>query len=528
MLETAWSVFRIASHRVGADMKQQLLDAMRCLEARRFGTRVPVDDKDELGELASAFNRMSESLELQIAELTALAGQAYYDTLTHLPNRLLFKDRLDQEMARSMRSGHPLGLLYIDLDHFKRINDSLGHGAGDELLQIVATRLREAVKEIDTVARLGGDEFVIIMPQLANPESSVALVAERILTELSKPIQVRGQDCFISASIGVTLFPQDGHTAEELIKNADATMYRAKKQGRSRALFFESHMNTRAMQRWSLQTGLHRALQARQFTLHYQPQVELKGGALGSAEALIRWNSPNRGQRVSADFIPVAEQSGLILEIGDWALNEACRQYAQWRREGEAPPRLALNISAEQLRQRNFLDSVRNALIRSDVPPWALELEFQESALLADLQRTGSILAELADLGVRLAVDDFGAGLSSVSCLRHYPIEVVKIDRSLVNGVLHDANAAAMSHALILMARSLGKQTVAEGVESEAELEYLKSIGCDFVQGYFLGRPMPAEDFLQFMRMRAAQQSASPDCMLVSDLDLGRQNRDST
>lgn len=427
-----------------------------------------------------------------------LYQQAYYDPLTALPNRQLFRDRLDQELVRAGRANELLGLLYVDLDQFKHINDTLGHAAGDELLRIVSDRLRTVIKETDTVARLGGDEFVLILPQLASPEAA-GRIAERVMSELNAPMRLKKRECRVSASIGVAISPQDGRLAEELIKNADTAMYRAKRRGRNRVLFYESFMNTRVMERTNLETGLFRALQARQFVLHYQPQVELSGGALASAEALIRWNAPERGQRTPADFLPVAEESGLIIEIGNWALNEICRQYTEWSRQGGAPTRLALNISAEQLRQREFIDTVRDALLRWDMPPWALELEFPETVLLGDLERTGGTLGALAGMGVRLAVDDFGTGLSSLSCLRHYPIHLVKIDRSFVSALPGGQDAAAVTAAIVAMARSLGKQTIAEGVETEAQAAHLRALGCDFAQGYWFAKPMPAEEFVRFM-----------------------------
>jgi diguanylate cyclase (GGDEF)-like protein len=464
----------------------------------------------EQHEMAHAFaDRLGVAL-TNLEREQRLYQQAYYDPLTGLANRQLFRDRLDHELVRSGRSSELLALLYLDLDQFKHINDTLGHGAGDELLRTVAGRVRGVLKDTDTVARLGGDEFVIILPQLASPEAA-GRVAERIMTELAGPVRLRKREMHVSASIGVALSPQDGRLPDELIKNADTAMYRAKRRGRNRVLFYESFMNTRVMERTSLETGLFRALQARQFVLHYQPQVQLDGGALACAEALIRWNAPQHGQRAPAEFMPVAEESGLIVDISNWALDEACRQYTQWRRQGSAPPRLALNISAEQFRHRDFLDTVRNALLRWDVPSWALEFELPESILLADLERTGGILASLADIGVRLAVDDFGTGLGSLSCLRHYPLQSVKIDRSFVAALPEDMEAGQVTAAIVAMARSLGKHTVAEGVETEAQAGYLQSLGCDFAQGFLFARPMAAEDFQGYMNARASRAGETAD-----------------
>jgi diguanylate cyclase (GGDEF)-like protein len=463
------------------------------------------DIPQEQREIARAF---ADRLGLALANMEReqrLYQQAYYDPLTGLPNRQLFRDRLDHELVRAGRSNELLALLYIDLDQFKHINDTLGHAAGDELLRKAAERLRAVIKDTDTVARLGGDEFVVILPQLSSPESA-GRIAERIMSELAAPLRLKQREHSIGASIGVAVSPQDGRSPEELIKNADTAMYRAKRRGRNRVLFYESFMNTRALERSHLETGLFRALQARQFVLHYQPQVQLQGEALAGAEALIRWNTPERGQRGPAEFIPVAEESGLIVEIGNWALNEVCRQYTEWRRQGDSPPRLALNLSAEQLRQREFLESVRNALLRWDMPAWALELEFPETTLLGDLERTGSALRSLAEIGVRLAVDDFGTGPSSLTCLRQFPIQTVKIDRSFIAQLPGSDDAAAVTAAVVGMARSLGKQAVAEGVETAAQAEHLRALGCDFAQGYLFAKPMPAAEFGSYMGARRACQ----------------------
>ncbi len=471
------------------------------------GMRAARDFPVERSEFVQAFvDRLSVAL-ANLGREQRLYQQAYYDALTQLPNRQLFGDRLDQELVRAAHSHGLLGLLYIDLDQFKRINDTLGHGAGDELLRNVAERLRQVVKETDTVARLGGDEFAIILPQLVNPEAA-ARVADRVMSELARPMQLKGQDYCVSASIGVALSPQDGRIAEELIRNADTAMYRAKRRGRNCALFFESLMNTRAMQRWSVETGLFRALQSSQFVLHYQPQFELRGGALAGAEALIRWNAPDRGQCQPAEFIPVAEESGLIVQIGGWALNEACRQYDEWRKNGQAPARLSVNISAEQVRHREFFDTVRQALVNFDVPPWALQLEFPETALLGDLENTATTLRALAQIGVRLALDNFGIGLSALSCLRHYPIHLVKIDRSIVAELPESKDAGPLTAAVVAMARNLGIQTMAEGVENAQQSEFLQSLDCDFAQGHFFAEPLPAAQFAQFITACHRRQPA--------------------
>lgn len=337
-----------------------------------------IPDRD--GVQASFARDFADRLAVAINSLEReerLYRQAHYDELTGMPNRQLLKDRLLQDVARAGRSHELLAVLYIDLDNFKRVNDTLGHGAGDELLQVAARRLAACTKQSDTVARLGGDEFVVILGALQHADDA-GKVADRMLAELAHPVAIRNHEFRTRASIGIALCPDDGTTPEELLKNADTAMYRAKEDGRGRATFFEAHMNERAQERWSLETGLHRALQLRQFVLHYQPQYMLATGALSGAEALIRWMCPGQGQRPPAHFIAAAEESGLIADIGDWVLNEACEQYERWQREGTNVPRLAINVSAGQLRHKVFVSRVRDALIRFNVPPWALELEITE------------------------------------------------------------------------------------------------------------------------------------------------------
>lgn len=430
-----------------------------------------------------------------------LYRQAHYDDLTGMPNRQLFKDRLQHEIARSSRAGESLALLYIDLDNFKRVNDTLGHDAGDELLRVVGARVAACVKLSDTVARLGGDEFVVVLGGLPGPEPA-ATAAERILAEIAIPLEIRKREFRGKASIGIAMFPDDGSTLEELLKNADTAMYRAKAEGRGRVAFFEPSMNARAIERWSLETGLHRALQQNQFLLHYQPQLHLETGALSGAEALIRWTDPVRGPRSPAEFIPAAEESGLIVDIGTWVLNEACEQLRRWRQQGVEVPQLAVNVSADQLRRADFVDKVKAALINTDTPPWALELEITESVLLTEEERTSRILAELVGLGVTLALDDFGTGYSSLSYLRRYPMQVIKIDRSFVTDLPGNTDASAIASAVVAMARSLGKRTIAEGIETEAQLAFLKSLGCDSGQGYYFSKPLPADDLAKFIAAR--------------------------
>ena len=459
-----------------------------------------VPDRD--GVQASFARDFADRLAVAINSLEReerLYRQAHYDELTGMPNRQLLRDRLLQEVARASRTHELLALLYIDLDNFKRVNDTLGHGAGDELLQVAARRLAACTKQSDTVARLGGDEFVVLLGALHHADDA-GKVAERMLTELAHPVTIQNHEFRTRASIGIALCPDDGTTPEELLKNADTAMYRAKEDGRGRATFFEAHMNERAQERWSLETGLHRALQLRQFVLHYQPQYLLANGALSGAEALIRWMCPGQGQRPPAHFIAAAEESGLITDIGDWVLNEACEQYERWQREGTNVPRVGINVSAGQLRQKVFAGRVREALMRFNVPPWALELEITESVLLYGDEQTKQTLSDLVALGVSISLDDFGTGYSSLSYLRRYPMDVIKIDRSFVSDIPDNPDSCAISTAVVAMARSLRKYTVAEGIETQAQLEFLRNLGCDSGQGYLFSKAVTAEELARLVR----------------------------
>jgi len=426
-----------------------------------------------------------------------LYRQAHFDPLTALPNRLLFRDRLSQELANAAEGRQRGALLYIDLDHFKKVNDTVGHGAGDQMLQIVAQRLRSCVKEGDTVARLGGDEFTMILRGVATAEGAQR-VATRIIETLQEPVNIGGRDHFVRASIGITIFPDDGTELDDLMRNADLAMYRAKEDGRSRAVFYD-----RAMQRMpalAAESGLYRALQRREFALYYQPQYSLADGSLAGLEALLRWQPPREAMRYPGEFVPAAEQSGLIVDIGAWVLEAACAQLAEWHAAGIAPPRLALNVSVHQLRQADFPKLVRGALDRAGIAPEMLEVELTES-VFADEEGRAS-LRRLAALGVRLSLDDFGTGYSSLGYLRVHPVQAIKIDRSFIEEVAHNVTAATLAETMITMAHALGKEVVAEGVETMEQVEFLRQRGCDFAQGFFFARPAALADITALLRGR--------------------------
>jgi len=426
-----------------------------------------------------------------------LYRQAHFDSLTSLPNRVLFRDRLSQELAGTT-AGTPCGaLLYVDLDHFKRVNDTVGHIGGDQLLTVVAQRLRSCVKEGDTVARLGGDEFTVILREV--PTAAAANeIAQRIIESLQRPVNIAGRDHHVRASIGITRFPEDGNSIDELLRNADLAMYQAKDSGRSCAVFFDPRM-ARASTPLA-ESGLYRAVRRREFALYYQPQYALQNGELVGLEALVRWQHPREGMRFPKDFVAAAEQCGLIVEIGTWVLESACRQLALWREEGIAPGRLALNVSVQQLRAADFVPLVSDTLARMGLPPQLLELEVTESVFADD--DAAAALRSLAASGVRVALDDFGTGYSSLNYLRQHPVDAIKIDHTFMNEVPDNGQATTLLATLIDMAHALGKQVVAEGVETLPQLDYLRARGCDVAQGFVLARPLNVADVTERLAQR--------------------------
>jgi diguanylate cyclase (GGDEF)-like protein len=426
-----------------------------------------------------------------------LYREAHYDPLTALPNRLLFRERLAQELANASRGA----LLYIDLDHFKRVNDGFGHGTGDQLLALVAQRLRAAVKESDLVARLGGDEFAVVLRDIAEPAAARA-VAERIAESLQMPVSAGGADHQIYASIGGTLFPGDGASLDDLVRNADDAMYRAKDLGRGRFTFFE-----RGTGSGTAASGLHRALRKREFSLFYQPQFAVSDGALAGVEALLRWHTPADGTRQPEDFVPAAEESGLIADIGGWVLDAACVQLAVWRERGTMPPRVAVNIWPQQLRDPGFARSVRRALEKHSLPPDALELELAAS-VLADPEAVAA-LASLVQIEARLVLDDFGR-TCPLSYLRRFPVSTVKIDRALMGQVPHDAESAAIVETTVMMAHALGKRVAAQGIERIEQLDFLRERRCDLAQGFYLAKPLSAAAVTELLSARAATSQGHP------------------
>lgn len=424
---------------------------------------------------------------------------AQYDALTGLPNRALFQDRLLQAMANAQRDGEKFAVLFLDLDRFKTINDSLGHPIGDRLLQQAAARLTASVRPIDTVCRQGGDEFVIILLQIKNA-ADPALLAQKILASISQPYDIDDLELHVTPSIGIAIYPEDGRDTESLIKNADAAMYHAKENGRNNYQYFTENLNARAFERLSLENSLRRALERREFLLHYQPLVNLGSGAIIGAEALIRWQHPDFGLVPPDKFIPVAEDCGLIVPIGEWVIQEACRQNKAWQDAGLAPIPVAVNISALQFRQKNLEEVIQRILTESGLAAGHLEIELTESAIMKGAESTVETLLRFKKMGLRLSVDDFGTGYSSLSYLKRFPIDKLKIDRSFVRDVSIDPDDAAIASAIIAMAHRLRLRVIAEGVENQDQLDFLLQEGCDEAQGYHYSKPLPADGLERLLR----------------------------
>jgi diguanylate cyclase (GGDEF)-like protein/PAS domain S-box-containing protein len=424
-----------------------------------------------------------------------LQFMAHHDLLTELPNRALFLDRLKQSLARARWHRRLVAVLFLDLDRFKTINDSLGHDAGDQLLRAFAARLARCVREGDTVARFGGDEFVVLLNDIA-ATTDVATLAQKILEALAPPFELAGRVLHVTGSIGISLFPMDGEDSATLLKNADAAMYRAKESGKNTYQFYSSEMSARAFERLTLENSLRNALKRGEFELHYQPQVQAASGRLIGAEALLRWRHPDFGLVSPADFVPLLEETGMIVPVGEWVVRSACEQLAEWRRAGHAELRVAVNLSARQLAAPGLFGVISDALASHRLPAASLELEITESALLEEKRSTLDLLTALRELGVRLALDDFGTGYSSLSHLRRYPIDTLKIDRSFVQDLPTDANDVALTIAIIALGRSLNLELIAEGVESELQREFLLARDCQLMQGYLFSRPVPAAEFI--------------------------------
>jgi diguanylate cyclase (GGDEF)-like protein len=452
--------------------------------------------KDHVGQLERVITVRTHGLEAANRQLRHLAT---HDALTGLPNRVLLDDRLAQAMALADRDKRSFALMVCDLDRFKLINDSLGHRAGDELLQEVARRLSAVARTADTVARFGGDEFVLVGSSLADAEDAMQL-ATRAIEVLRAPVRIAGIDVHVSPSIGIALYPEDGASIEALLAHADAAMYAAKHQGRGSVQRYLPGMHAGIEDRVQMESELHQAIELKQFELHYQPKVDTRTGVVRSAEALIRWVHPSRGLVSPAEFIPLAEECGLIGPIGEWVIREACRQARAWQEEGVPSLRISVNLSASQFREVGLVDTIRRALDDVGLPARYLEVELTESAVMSDPEQSVAILEQLSAMGVLVSVDDFGTGYSSMSYLRRFPIDKLKIDRVFINEIASRPEDASIVRAIVSLAHSLNLKVVAEGVETPAQLDFLKTAGCDEYQGYHYSRPLPAEQFQRLIR----------------------------
>ncbi len=460
---------------------------------------------DSNGRLLGVSSLVQDVTERREAE-QQIQRLANYDALTGLPNRNLFHDRFSHAIDRAKRRGHQLALLFIDLNDFKIINDTLGHDAGDQVLQHAAEAMQRVARDEDTVARLSGDEFVVLME--ASEPLEIPVAVQRLLEALARPLSVRGQEVAPSASVGIAIWPTDGEDMATLEKNADTAMYRAKERGEPYQ-FFQQEMAARSQERLTIETNLRRAIERGQLFLNFQPIIDLDSGDLRHAEALLRWRHPELGLVPPDRFIPVAEASGLIVPIGEWVLREACRQIRAWEQAGVSVPRIAINLSARQLRQRDLADMFAKILAEEGVGAERIGAELTESSLMQNADEAAAILGQLRASGVEVSVDDFGTGYSSLGYLKRFPIDKLKIDRSFVKDLSASGGSMAIVTAVMGVARALDMRVVAEGIETEEQLSLLRANGCDMGQGYYIARPMLAEDFAVLARKLQGVGSAA-------------------
>lgn len=441
-------------------------------------------------------------------EITRLA---YYDSLTSLPNRVLFRDRLEQAITRTQRQGKSLAIMFLDIDHFKRVNDTLGHNIGDLLLQSVAARLTGCLRKTDslsrdaahpektTIARMGGDEFTVLVNDVREP-FDLTFVAQRFCDALSRPFEIGSHEIFITSSIGISIYPTDSENADTLMKNADTAMYHAKDKGRNNYQFYTESMNAEAIERFTMSNQIRKALANKEFQLHYQPQLNVRTGEIIGMEALLRWQHPEKGLILPSSFFPVAEETSSVLPISDWILQTACVQNRIWQAFGLPPVRVAVNISIVQFRQKNFVENIRRVLDETGLDPKYLELELTESQIMEGAESSVRTLNELRAMGIHISIDDFGTGYSSLSYLKRFPLNKLKIDKSFIRDVGRDRDSGAIVKAIIAMAGHLRLEVIAEGVETEDELAFLIECGCENIQGYYFCQPLSAEGLATFVQ----------------------------
>lgn len=498
-----------------AEAKQRILEADEAVRQRQENVEIQIDLEHKDGSihtywllkfaLQDADNRMfgvgtiatditdqknaETILKEQEARMTMISFQ---DELTGLPNRALFYDRINHSLVRARRSGNQVVLMLLDLDRFKHVNDSLSHDAGDELLKIIARRLQENLRDMDTVARLGGDEFVVVLEGV-QADDDVALIANKILKGVAAPATIMGHEIATSVSVGISLYPADGETTDTLLQHAEVAMYKAKAAGKNCFRFFTEDMNTSAVSYLLLENELRRAIETDQLMLHYQPQFDLDSGEIAGMEALVRWHHPERGLMSPYHFISIAEESGLIVELGYWVLSRACQQIKQWVDSGKYFGSVAVNLSPRQFSEQNFTARLADVLTATGLPPHHLELEITESCAMENANLSITMMKEINAMGVSLSIDDFGTGYSSLAYLKEFPIQKLKIDRSFVNDINTDNNDAAIAQSIISLSHNMSLKVVAEGVEHEAQAVWLRERGCDMVQGYHFAKPMSAE-----------------------------------
>jgi len=490
--ETLWRTIA-----AGREWRGELLNRKR--NGELYWESVSISPIKTADGTVTHFLAVKEDITLRKEYEKRLIQQANFDEVTGLPNRVLALDRLEQALARGLRQNHKVGLLFIDLDRFKYVNDTLGHHTGDRILKEAGARIRGCLRAADTVARLGGDEFTVIVPDLQSG-IDVEPVAQKILEAFGQPFYLGRREIFLTPSIGITIWPDDGRLPDELMRNADTAMYRAKEMGRNNFRFFTPELNERALWRARMEHQIRHALERDEFELHYQPLVDLKTGRIERAEALLRWRNAELGEVSPDDFIPLAEEIGLITPIGEWVLRTACRQAVEWRRDGSGGERISVNVSSRQFRGLSLFDTVAAILEETGLPAAALELEITENLLMADIPEVVDSLRRLDELGVKLSIDDFGTGYSSLSYLRRFPVSVLKIDKSFMRDIAAESDNAILIEAIITMARSLKLEVVAEGVETDAQMGFLRRRGCDFAQGYLFSQPAAVTDFRRLTR----------------------------
>ncbi|HET7525731.1 MAG TPA: EAL domain-containing protein, partial [Burkholderiaceae bacterium] len=481
------------------------------LEGKVLGVLIfySADKRGFTDEVVLLLRRMSDNIAFALNTLDheedrarsheRISYLANHDALTGLPNRLMFGEQLESALAHAQRHQRTCAVLFIDLDRFKLINDSLGHDAGDELLQVMSRRLKGCLRASDIVARLGGDEFVVLLREVAEVHH-IGGIARKILDAALEPIELNGQECRISASVGISVYPSDAQDAATLMKNADMAMYCAKEEGKNNFQFFSTEIRSQSMQRLTMETRLRRALERKELLLHYQPKLDVQTGDITGVEALLRWQSPDLGMVAPNDFIGLAEETGLIVPIGRWVLRTACAQNMAWIEAGLPRVSMAVNLSARQFATDSLVDDVEAALRESGMPAELLELEITEGMVIANPERALRVLSSIKAMGVRLAIDDFGTGYSSLAQLKHFPIDTLKVDRSFIRDIPNDNEDRAITEAIIAMGKSLGLNIVAEGVETVHQLNFLRHRSCDEMQGFYFSKPVAADDLAKLLR----------------------------